>query len=65
MIPERVDGVLRLSASNPDDEALVCAATYFGFEFWDRKDNFTVIKNKHLNKEEEIEVHMCNNIFAN
>mmetsp|Transcript_31689 Transcript_31689/g.43471 ORF Transcript_31689/g.43471 Transcript_31689/m.43471 type:complete len:1213 (+) Transcript_31689:256-3894(+) len=58
VIPERVDGQLRLSASNPDDEALVCAATYFGFEFWDRRENFTIIKNKHLNKEEEIEVLM-------
>eukprot|EP01036_Dinobryon_divergens_P026423 gene26423-35074_t len=29
---------VRLSASNPDDEALVCAAGYFGFEFADKRD---------------------------
>eukprot|EP01035_Chromulina_nebulosa_P026323 gene26323-34439_t len=38
VIPEKVNGEVRLSASNPDDEALVCAAGYFGFEFADKRD---------------------------
>jgi hypothetical protein len=28
---------MRLSASNPDDEALICAAEHFGFKFVDRR----------------------------
>lgn len=56
VIPERVDGKIKLSASNPDDEALVCAAEYFGFSFIDRRDKFCVIKNKETGVEEEIEV---------
>eukprot|EP00605_Chrysophyceae_sp_TOSAG23-4_P001025 GSChrysophyteH1.ASY1.ANO1.1126.1 assembled CDS len=38
VIAERVDGTVKLSASNPDDEALVCAAEYFGFKFCDLKE---------------------------
>ena len=29
---------IKLSASNPDDEAFICAAEYFGFKFLDRQD---------------------------
>ena len=28
---------MRLTASNPDDEALICAAEHFGFKFVDRR----------------------------
>lgn len=56
VIPERVDGKLKLSASNPDDEALVCAAEYFGFEFRDRQDKICIIQNKDTNQAERIEV---------
>ena len=37
-IPETVDGRVKLSASNPDDEAFICAAEYFGFQFIDRRN---------------------------
>ena len=43
VVAERVDGVVKLSASNPDDEALVCAAEYFGCKFVDRQDKYVVI----------------------
>jgi phospholipid-transporting ATPase len=56
VIPERVDGKIKLSASNPDDEALVCAAAYFGFEFRDNREGRAVIWNKEANREEEIQV---------
>ena len=56
VIPERIDGKIKLSPSNPDDEALVCAAEYFGFAFCDRRDKFCVIMNKETGREEEVEV---------
>lgn len=56
VIPERIDNAIRLSASNPDDEALVCAAAYFGFEFVDRRENVVMIKNKELDVVEEMVV---------
>lgn len=56
VIPEKVDGKIKLSASNPDDEALVCAATYFGFEFCDRIDKICVVRNRETGKDEEIEM---------
>lgn len=56
VIPEKVNGEVRLSASNPDDDALVCAAAYFGFQFYDKRDSSIVIKNKHLGRDEEVEV---------
>ena len=34
----------KLSASNPDDEALVAAAAHFGFKFTDRQDNFLILR---------------------
>lgn len=55
-IPERLDGKIRLSASNPDDEALVCAATYFGFEFKDKEDKHVIIQNAHSGEEERVEM---------
>ena len=56
VIPERIDGKLKLSASSPDDEALVCAAAYFGFEFCDRQDRFVTIRDNRRGVEEEIEI---------
>jgi phospholipid-transporting ATPase len=56
VIPEKIDGKIKLSASNPDDEALVCAATYFGFEFRDRIDKICVVHNKETGKDEEVEL---------
>lgn len=35
--------VYKLSASNPDDEALVCASEYFGFEFTGREGGTVMI----------------------
>ena len=55
-IPERIDGKIRLSASNPDDEALVCAATYFGFEFKDRHEKYAILQNTHTASEERVEM---------
>ena len=43
VIPEKVDGVTKLSASNPDDEAIVCAADYFGYKFYDRLDGYIML----------------------
>ena len=42
-IPERINGEIKLSASNPDDDALVCAAKHFGFDFRDRREKFIVL----------------------
>jgi magnesium-transporting ATPase (P-type) len=42
-IPERIDGKIKLSASNPDDEALVDAAAYFGAAFLDRRESFAIL----------------------
>ena len=46
MVPEHVEetGEIRLSASSPDDEALVCGAKFFGFEFVDRTEGLAVIR---------------------
>ena len=44
VIPEHVEGKIKLSASNPDDEALVCASEYFGFKFCDRQDKTVVLQ---------------------
>jgi phospholipid-translocating P-type ATPase (flippase) len=54
---ERVEGLSSLSAPNPDDECLVCAAEYFGFRFCDRRDAFLVLENRdRRNGIEEVEV---------
>lgn len=45
---------IKYSASNPDDEALVCAAKYFGFEFVDRKDEIITVINRHYYEHQEI-----------
>lgn len=43
-IAERLeDGSTRLSAPNPDDEALVCASSFFGCAFVDRREAGTVL----------------------
>ena len=46
IIPEHDEetGNIILSASNPDDEAIVAAAKYFGYEFVDREDKLIVLK---------------------
>ena len=56
VIPEQIDGKVKLSASNPDDEALVCAAAYFGFEFRDRQDRNVTIHNVKTGLDEHVEV---------
>lgn len=45
-IPENVGGEIKISASNPDDDALVCAASYLGFQFMDRQEKVALLKNK-------------------
>ena len=45
VIVEHWDGKSRLSAPNPDDEALVCAAAFFGYSFKDRVDDLLIIEN--------------------
>jgi phospholipid-transporting ATPase len=54
VIPEKINGKVVLSASNPDDEALVCAAEYFGYAFVDRRENAAVVKKGDV--EETIEI---------
>ena len=57
VVPERlIDGSIKLSVPNPDDEALVCAASYFGYEFKDRKGNKAMIYDKTKNEEVDVEV---------
>lgn len=57
VIPERLEtGDVKLSAPNPDDEALVCAAAYFGYEFKDRRDRFAVIYDEEADANIEIEI---------
>ena len=56
VIAERVGNEIKLSASNPDDEALVCAARYFGYNFSDRRDKFIIMQNRDLDETEEIEL---------
>jgi phospholipid-translocating P-type ATPase (flippase) len=56
VIPENLDGKMVFSASNPDDQALVCAAEYFGFAFRDRKDGSVIILEKKANKQSCFEI---------
>eukprot|EP01035_Chromulina_nebulosa_P017968 gene17968-23598_t len=56
VLPENINGKIKLSASNPDDEALVCAADYFGHSFVNRKENLAIIYSKEANSTSEIEV---------
>ena len=46
VIPEHDEetGEVHLSASSPDDEALVCGAKFFGFDFIDRKQGNATLK---------------------
>jgi phospholipid-transporting ATPase len=53
-IPERIDGAIKLSASNPDDDCLVIAAKYFGVEFVDRRESFALLQM--YGQPEEVEV---------
>lgn len=57
VVPERLeDGSIKLSAPNPDDEALVCAAAFFGYEFKDRRERVSLIYETATNKMLEITV---------
>jgi phospholipid-translocating P-type ATPase (flippase) len=57
VIVERLeDGGSRLSSPNPDDEALVCAAAYFAYEFKDRRDKYVVLIDKDSGAEVLIEI---------
>ena len=55
IIPEhdKETGRINLSASNPDDEAIVAAAKYFGYEFVDREDKFIVLREHGMNSEKD------------
>ena len=56
VIPEKTESGIKLSASNPDDEALVCAANYFGVEFRDRRDKSAILYDTTSKVEEEVVV---------
>ncbi len=56
IIPEHIGEDIVLSASNPDDEATVAAAKYFGYEFSDRKEKTMVIKNHETGEVEKMEL---------
>lgn len=46
VICEKIGSNTKLSAPNPDDEALVAAASYFGYTFVNRTDKFISVKNE-------------------
>lgn len=50
------DGQVKISAPNPDDEALVCAAAYFGYEFKDRKKSLAYVLEHESGEVKEIEI---------
>jgi phospholipid-transporting ATPase len=57
VVPERLeDGSIKLSAPNPDDEALVCAAAFFGYEFKDRREQLCLIQERDTGRLLEIPV---------
>jgi phospholipid-transporting ATPase len=57
VVPERLeDGSIKLSAPNPDDEALVCAAAFFGYSFRDRRDRVCLVHEGETDKLLEITV---------
>lgn len=56
VIAEKIDGNVKLSASSPDDEALVCAADHFGWKFLDRRDKFCVILDAESGREQQVEI---------
>ncbi|KAM3567433.1 hypothetical protein VYU27_010421, partial [Nannochloropsis oceanica] len=47
VIPEKNEGTgeTKFSASSPDDEALVCAARFFGYAFEGRRDGSALVRN--------------------
>ncbi|KAJ1455002.1 hypothetical protein M885DRAFT_464687 [Pelagophyceae sp. CCMP2097] len=47
---------VKLSASSPDDEALVCGAKYFGLHFESRRGGMMEIFNEHSQKAEHFQV---------
>jgi len=58
VIPEHIGSEIKLSASNPDDEALVCAAGYFGFKFKDKVEKFAILDVVKMGKQttEKVEI---------
>jgi len=56
VIPEHVGDKVILSASNPDDQAIVTAADYFGYKFCDRKGDTISIEIKETKTIEHIEI---------
>jgi magnesium-transporting ATPase (P-type) len=57
VVPERLeDGTIKLSAPNPDDEALVCSAAFFGYEFRDRRDKVCLVYEQESNRVLEVTV---------
>ncbi len=46
----------RLSASNPDDEALVYTAKYFGYEFLDRIGNTLTLRDVEAGETQTVEI---------
>lgn len=56
VVAEHSGDQLRLSASNPDDDALVSAAAYFGYQFCDRREKQCMVFIKEKNVLETIEI---------
>ena len=56
IITEKTKTGIVLSASNPDDEATVAAAKYFGFEFLDTQDKIISIRNHESGEIEQMEL---------
>ncbi len=46
---------IRLSTSNPDDEALICAADYFGYKFIERTGGTLKLENRYSKQADNIE----------
>jgi len=62
--PLTPDEPARLSTANPDDEALICAADYFGFKFVERTENsFLKIENRYSRMTNNVEEVECLHIF--
>ena len=57
VVPEHEgDGQVKLSAPNPDDEALVAAAAFFGYEFRDQRDKCSLVLERARGRTLEMEV---------
>jgi magnesium-transporting ATPase (P-type) len=56
VIAEHTESGVVPSASNPDDEAIVAAADFFGYEFLDREEKIIVLKNTETGQLEKLEL---------